>query len=85
MPFSDSLLPGGLGPSAVDGVTGARSNGCSDTVPQGPQDDGLGNSPKTASAGARYGAGIWVPPADRSGAWVLIYVNTGNATPNYDG
>jgi glucose dehydrogenase len=81
MPFSDSLLPGGL-VVAVDGVTGAIK-WVFNTVPQGPQDDGWEITKDTFS-GARYGAGIWVQPAIDPELG-LIYVNTGNATPNYDG
>ena len=81
MPFSDSLLPGGL-VVAVDGNTGAIK-WVFNTVPQGPQDDGWEITKDTLS-GARYGAGIWVQPAIDPELG-LIYVNTGNATPNYDG
>ena len=81
MPFSDSLLPGGL-VVAVDGITGAIK-WVFNTVPQGPQDDGWEITKDTFS-GARYGAGIWVQPAIDPELG-LIYVNTGNATPNYDG
>jgi quinoprotein glucose dehydrogenase len=81
MPFSDSLLPGGL-VVAVDGVTGAIK-WVFNTVPQGPQDDGW-DITKDSFSGARYGAGIWVQPAIDPELG-LIYVNTGNATPNYDG
>jgi glucose dehydrogenase len=81
MPFSDSLLPGGL-VVAVDGITGAIK-WVFNTVPQGPQDDGW-EITKDSFSGARYGAGIWVQPAIDPELG-LIYVNTGNATPNYDG
>ncbi len=81
MPFSDSLLPGGL-VVAVDGLTG-KIKWVFNTVPQGPQDDGW-EITKDSFSGARYGAGIWVQPAIDPELG-LIYVNTGNATPNYDG
>jgi glucose dehydrogenase len=81
MPFSDSLLPGGL-VVAVDGLTGAIK-WVFNTVPQGPQDDSW-EITKDSYSGARYGAGIWVQPAIDPELG-LIYVNTGNATPNYDG
>ena len=81
MPFSDSLLPGGL-VVAVDGVTGAIK-WVFNTVPQGPQDDGWEIAKDTFS-GARYGGGIWVQPAIDPELG-LIYVNAGNPTPNYDG
>lgn len=82
LPFSDSLLPGGL-VVAVDGVTGAIK-WVFNTVPQGPQDDGWAVAKDTWSGPARYGGGIWVQPAIDPELG-LIYVNAGNATPNYDG
>src|SRR5688572_3621052 len=51
MPFSDSLLPGGL-VVAVDGITGVIK-WVFNTVPQGPQDDGWEITKDTFS-GARY-------------------------------
>jgi glucose dehydrogenase len=82
LPFSDSLLPGGL-VVAVDGVTGAIK-WVFNTVPQGPQDDGWAIVKDTWSGPARYGGGIWVQPAIDPDLG-LLYVNAGNATPNYDG
>jgi quinohemoprotein ethanol dehydrogenase len=82
LPFSDSLLPGGL-VVAVDGVTGSIK-WVFNTVPQGPQDDGWEIAKDTWSGRARYGGGIWVQPAIDPELG-LIYVNAGNATPNYDG
>ena len=54
MPFSDSLLPGGL-VVAVDGVTGAIK-WVFNTVPQGPQDDGWAITKDTWSGAARTAA-----------------------------
>ncbi len=82
LPFSDSLLPGGL-VVAADGVTGAIK-WTFNTVPQGPQDEGWAIAKDTWSGTARYGGGIWTEPAIDPELG-LIYVNAGNPTPNYDG
>jgi glucose dehydrogenase len=82
VPFSDSLLPGGL-LVAVDGVTGAVK-WVFNTIPQGPQDDGWEIAKNTWSGTGRYGGGIWTPPAIDPELG-LIYVNAANPSPNYDG
>lgn len=82
IPFSDSLLPGGL-VIAVDGATGALK-WVFNTIPQGPQDDGWAITKDTWSSPERYGGGIWTPPAIDPELG-LLYVNVGNPSPNYDG
>lgn len=82
VPFSDSLLPGGL-VVALDGATGAIK-WVFNTIPQGPQDDGWEIAKDTWSGPGRYGAGVWTEPAIDPELG-LIYVNTGNPSPNYDG
>ena len=82
MPFSDSLLPGGL-LVAVDGTTGAIK-WVFNTVPQGPQDDGWEIAKDTFERRRAYGGGIWTQPAIDPELG-LIYVNAGNPSPNYDG
>jgi glucose dehydrogenase len=82
MPFSDSLLPGGL-LAAVDGRTGAV-RWVFNTVPQGPQDDGWELAKDTWSGTARYGGGIWTTPSIDPDLG-LIYINAANPSPNYDG
>jgi alcohol dehydrogenase (cytochrome c) len=82
LPFSDSLLPGGL-LAAVDGRTGAVK-WVFNTVPQGPQDDGWDLARDTWSGPNRYGGGIWTTPAIDPQLG-MIYFNAGNPSPNYDG
>ena len=82
LPFSDSLLPGGL-LAAVDGRTGAVK-WVFNTVPQGPQDDSWDVTKDTWSGPNRYGGGIWTTPAIDPQLG-MIYFNAGNPSPNYDG
>jgi alcohol dehydrogenase (cytochrome c) len=81
LPFSDSLLPGGL-VAAVDGRTGAIK-WVFNTIPQGPQDDGWDLTKDTWSEAGRYGGGIWTTPAIDPQLG-MIYFNAGNPSPNYD-
>ena len=82
LPFSDSLLPGGL-LAAVDGATGLIK-WVFNTIPQGPRDAGWEISKDTWSSQERYGGGIWTQPAVDADAG-LIYFNAANPSPNYDG
>jgi glucose dehydrogenase len=81
LPFSDSLLPGGL-VVAADGRTGAIK-WIFNTVPQVPEDDGWEIAKDTWSGPGRYGGGIWTQPAVDPELG-LVYVNAGNPSPNYD-
>lgn len=80
---SDSLIAGGL-LIAADAKTGAIK-WVFNTVPQGPADDGWdltkGTWPATA---ARQGGGIWTQPAIDP-ALGMIYFNSANPAPDYDG
>lgn len=82
LPFSDSLLPGGL-IAAMDGTTGAI-RWVFNTVPQGPRDEGWEIARDTWSGSGRYGGGIWTTPSidPQLGR---IYFNAANPSPNYDG
>src|SRR6202022_4510751 len=82
VPFSDSLIPGGL-LIALDGTTGAIK-WVFNTVPQGPRDEGWEIARDTWSGSVRYGGGVWTTPAIDPELG-LIYFNVGNPTPNYDG
>lgn len=82
LPFSDSLLPGGL-LAAVDGATGAV-RWVFNTVPQSPRDEGWEIAKDTWSGDARYGGGIWTQPAVDAELG-MIYFNAANPSPNYDG
>ena len=82
MPFSDSLLPGGL-LAAVDGETGAVK-WVFNSIPQGPRDAGWEISKDTWSSPGRYGGGIWTQPAVDAELG-MIYFNAANPSPNYDG
>ena len=82
LPFSDSLLPGGL-LVAVDGETGAVK-WVFNSIPQGPRDAGWEISKDTWSSPGRYGGGIWTQPAIDAELG-MIYVNAANPSPNYDG
>ena len=82
LPFSDSLLPGGLLVS-VDGTTGSIG-WVFNTIPQGPQDEGWEIAKDTWSLDNRYGGGIWNQPAIDAELG-MIYFNASNPSPNYDG
>lgn len=82
LPFSDSLLPGGL-LVAVNGATGLIK-WVFNTIPQGPRDAGWEISKDTWSSQERYGGGIWTQPAVDADAG-MIYFNAANPSPNYDG
>ena len=82
LPFSDSLLPGGL-VVAVDGVTGSV-RWVFNTIPQGPLDEGWEIANDTWSLDDRYGGGIWNQPAIDA-EFGMIYFNASNPSPNYDG
>ena len=82
LPFSDSLLPGGL-LAAVDGETGAVK-WVFNSIPQGPRDAGWEISKDTWSNPGRYGGGIWTQPAVDAELG-MIYFNAANPSPNYDG
>ena len=82
LPFSDSLLPGGL-LVAVDGGTGAVK-WVFNSIPQGPRDAGWEISKDTWSSPGRYGGGIWTQPAIDAELG-MIYFNAANPSPNYDG
>lgn len=82
IPFSDSLIEGGL-LVAADGKTGAIK-WVFRTVPQGPKDDGWELAKDTWRGTRRLGGGVWSPPAIDPELGV-IYVAVGNPTPNYDG
>lgn len=81
IPFSDSLIEGGL-LVAADGRTGAIK-WVFRTVPQHAGDDGWEIAKDTWSGPKRLGGGIWTPPAIDPELG-LIYVNIGNPSPNYD-
>ena len=82
LPFSDSLLPGGL-LVAADGETGAVK-WVFNSIPQGPRDSGWEISRDTWSNPGRYGGGIWTQPAVDAELG-MIYFNAANPSPNYDG
>ena len=82
VPFSDSLIPGGL-LAAIDGTTGAVK-WVFNSIPQGPTDEGWEIAKDTWSESARYGGGIWTVPAIDPELG-LMYFNTGNPSPDYDG
>ena len=82
LPFSDSLLPGGL-LAAVDGETGAVK-WVFNSIPQGPRDAGWEVAKDTWSNPGRYGGGIWTQPAIDAELG-MVYFNAANPSPNYDG
>ncbi len=80
--LSEGHIPGGL-VIATDATTGAIK-WVFNTIPQRPQDEGWEIARETWGNGARAGGGIWTQPAiDRDLG--LIYVNSGNPSPDYDG
>ena len=54
------------------------------TIPQRPQDDGWEMAQDTWGDGQRAGGGVWTQPAIDLDLG-LIYFNTGNPSPDYDG
>ncbi|PYR34528.1 MAG: hypothetical protein DMF90_16855 [Acidobacteria bacterium] len=79
---SDSHIPGGL-MIALDGTTGAIK-WVFNTVPQGPEDDGWAIAKDTWVGGIRHGGGIWTAPAIDPELG-LIYFNSTNTSPTFDG
>ena len=82
LPFSDSLLPGGL-LVAADAETGAVK-WVFNSIPQGPRDTGWEIARDTWSNPERYGGGIWTQPAVDAELG-MVYFNAANPSPNYDG
>lgn len=80
--LSEGHIPGGL-VIATDAVTGAIK-WVFNTIPQRPQDDGWEIANDTWGDGARAGGGVWTQPAIDLDLR-LIYFNTGNPSPDYDG
>jgi len=80
--LSEGHIPGGL-VIATDATTGTIK-WVFNTIPQRPQDDGWEVAENTWGAGARAGGGIWTQPAIDLELG-LVYVNTGNPSPDYDG
>ena len=80
--LSEGHIPGGL-VIATNATTGAI-RWVFNTIPQRPQDDGWEIAQDSWGSGARAGGGIWTQPAiDRELG--MVYVNTGNPSPDYDG
>ena len=82
LPFSDSLLPGGL-LVAADAETGAVK-WVFNSIPQSPRDSGWEIARDTWSNPGRYGGGIWTQPAVDAELG-MVYFNAANPSPNYDG
>ena len=80
--LSENHIPGGL-VIAADATTGAIK-WVFNTIPQGPRDDGWEIAKDTWGDGKRVGGGVWTPPAIDLELG-LVYVNTGNPSPDYDG
>ena len=80
--LSENHIPGGL-VVAADATTGAIE-WVFNTVPQGPRDDGWEIAKDSWGDGQKVGGGVWTPPAIDTELG-LIYVNTGNPSPDYDG
>jgi glucose dehydrogenase len=68
---------------AADAATGAIK-WVFNTVPQGPQDDGWEIAKDTWVGGIRHGGGIWTAPAIDPELG-LLYVNSTNTSPTFDG
>jgi quinoprotein glucose dehydrogenase len=79
---SEGLVRGGL-LVALDGATG-KVKWAFRTIPQGPADDGWEITKDTWSGPDRQGGGIWSPPAVDT-ALGIVYANSANPSPNYDG
>ncbi|MCY4600695.1 MAG: PQQ-binding-like beta-propeller repeat protein [Acidobacteria bacterium] len=80
--LSENHIPGGL-VVAADATTG-EIKWVFNTVPQGPRDDGWEIAKDSWGDGQKVGGGIWTPPAIDA-EMGLIYVNSGNPSPDYDG
>ena len=80
--LSENHIPGGL-VVAADATTG-EIKWVFNTVPQGPRDDGWEIAKDSWGDGQKVGGGIWTPPAIDAELG-LIYVNSGNPSPDYDG
>ena len=80
--LSEGHIPGGL-VIATDAATGAIE-WVFNTIPQRPQDDGWEIARDTWGDGQRAGGGVWTQPAIDLDLG-LIYFNTGNPSPDYDG
>ena len=80
--LSENHIPGGL-VVAADATTGAIE-WVFNTVPQGPRDDGWEIAKDSWGDGQKVGGGVWTPPAIDTELG-LMYVNTGNPSPDYDG
>ena len=80
--LSEGHIPGGL-VIATDATTGAIE-WVFNTIPQRPQDDGWEIAQDTWGDGQRAGGGVWTQPAIDLDLG-LIYFNTGNPSPDYDG
>ena len=80
--LSENHIPGGL-VVAADATTGAIE-WVFNTVPQGPRDDGWEIAKDSWGDGQKVGGGVWTPPAIDA-EMGLIYVNSGNPSPDYDG
>ena len=80
--ISEGNIPGGL-VVAADAITG-DIKWVFNTVPQRPQDEGWEIADPTWGYGKRVGGGIWTQPAIDT-ALGLVYFNTANPMPPYDG
>ena len=80
--ISEGNIPGGL-VVAADSTTGAIK-WAFNTIPQRPQDQGWEIADPTWGYGKRVGGGIWTQPAIDTELG-LVYVNTANPNPPYDG
>ena len=80
--LSEGHIPGGL-VIATDAETGAVE-WVFNTIPQRPRDDGWEIARDTWGDGQRAGGGVWTQPAIDLDLG-LIYFNTGNPSPDYDG
>ena len=80
--LSEGHIPGGL-VIATDATTGAIK-WVFNTIPQRPQDDGWDIAQDSWGTGAKAGGGIWTQPAIDVELG-MVYVNSGNPSPDYDG
>ena len=80
--LSENHIPGGL-VIAADATTGAIK-WVFNTVPQGPRDDGWEIAKDSWGDGQKVGGGVWTPPVIDIELG-LVFVNSGNPSPDYDG